>query len=139
MSDFQTWAQSIDPKVWSKNDLHYSKLAWDEGRKELEARIERKDIKLAEYVRIIVGYEEETQKWNDVMQVLKHQITKLTDRIDEAEAEVQELRHKSISDHATIVVLESFIASIDPDLLDPKEEVFWEELHKKYYPEHYGR
>ena len=39
MSDFQTWAQSIDPKVWSKNDLHYSKLAWDEGRKELEADV----------------------------------------------------------------------------------------------------
>ena len=42
----------------------------------LEARIERKDIKLAEYVRIIVAYEEEKQKWNDVMQVLKHQITR---------------------------------------------------------------
>ena len=66
-------------------------------------------------------------------------IRELKERIDELEAEVQELRHKSISDHATIVVLESFIAGIDPDLLDPKEEVFWEELHKKYYPEHYGR
>ena len=63
----------------------------------------------------------------------------LKDRIDEFEAEVQELRHKSISDHATIVVLESLIAGIDPDLLDPKEAVCWEELHKKYYPEHYGR
>jgi hypothetical protein len=39
VSDFQTWAQSIDPKVWSKNDLHYSKLAWDEGRKELDAKL----------------------------------------------------------------------------------------------------
>ena len=63
----------------------------------------------------------------------------LKDCIDELEAEVQELRHKSISDHATIVVLESLIAGIDPDLLDPKEAVCWEELHKKYYPEHYGR
>ena len=40
MSDFQTWAQSIDPKVWTKNDVHYSKLAWDEGRKELKERID---------------------------------------------------------------------------------------------------
>jgi hypothetical protein len=36
---FQTWAQSIDQKVWAKNDIHYAKLAWDESRKELEAEL----------------------------------------------------------------------------------------------------
>ena len=35
---FQEWAQSLDPKVWAKNDIAYAKLAWDEGRQELEAK-----------------------------------------------------------------------------------------------------
>tara|TARA_R110000744_G_scaffold85683_3_gene167407 strand:+ start:144 stop:356 length:213 start_codon:yes stop_codon:yes gene_type:complete len=48
VSDFQTWAQSIDPKVWSKNDLHYSKLAWDEGRKELEAAVRKHKAEIHE-------------------------------------------------------------------------------------------